>query len=120
MSPTQLRGVLLAALACTLVGASFTANSTLLDYPHAGGQALRYGLAALLLIPLLDPGSRQRLAALTVRQWGRLALLAAVGMVGFNLAVLAADVAVIVRQQFAGQIYGESTGQPQRGGGDAH
>lgn len=91
MSASQLRGALLAALACTLVGASFTANSTLLDFPHAGGQALRYGLAALLLALLPGPGSRARVAALTVRQWLRLALLAAVGMVGFNLAVLAAE-----------------------------
>ncbi|MFJ7415737.1 DMT family transporter [Streptomyces sp. NPDC098077] len=94
MNATSLRGALLAALACVLVGASFTANSVLGDYPFAGGQALRYGLAALLLVPLLrrDPdSSTARLRSLTRRQWGRLALLAAVGMVGFNLAVLAAE-----------------------------
>jgi drug/metabolite transporter (DMT)-like permease len=91
MPPSQLRGVLLAALACTLVGASFTANSVLLDFPHAGGQSVRYAIAALLLAPLLGPGTRARLAALTSRQWLRLAVLAAVGMVGFNMAVLAAE-----------------------------
>ncbi len=94
MNATSLRGALLAALACVLVGASFTANSVLGDYPFAGGQALRYGLAALLLVPWLrrDPDSTTaRLRRLTRRQWGRLALLAAVGMVGFNLAVLAAE-----------------------------
>ncbi|SCE34469.1 DMT family transporter, partial [Streptomyces sp. OspMP-M43] len=94
MNATSLRGALLAALACVLVGASFTANSVLGDYPYAGGQALRYGLAALLLVPLLrrDPDSpTARLRRLDRRQWGRLALLAAVGMVGFNLAVLAAE-----------------------------
>ncbi|NEE28557.1 EamA/RhaT family transporter, partial [Streptomyces sp. SID7982] len=86
MNATSLRGALLAALACVLVGASFTANSVLGDYPFAGGQALRYGLAALLLIPFLrrDPDSAAaRLRRLTRRQWGRIALLAAVGMVGF-------------------------------------
>lgn len=94
MNATSLRGALLAALACVLVGASFTANSVLGDYPFAGGQALRYGLAALLLVPLLrrDPDSATaRLRSLTRRQWGRIALLAAVGMVGFNMAVLAAE-----------------------------
>ncbi|OKI48493.1 hypothetical protein A6A29_05740 [Streptomyces sp. TSRI0281] len=94
MNAPSLRGVLLAALACVLVGASFTANSVLGDYPYAGGQALRYGLAALLLVPLLRRNGRSGLAplrTLTRRQWGRLTLLAAVGMVGFNLAVLAAE-----------------------------
>ncbi|MGW2847913.1 EamA family transporter, partial [Streptomyces sp. NPDC001274] len=95
MNASSLRGALLAALACVLVGASFTANSVLGDYPYAGGQALRYGLAALLLLPVLarDGGRRPTavLRTLTPRQWGRLALLAAIGMVGFNLAVLGAE-----------------------------
>lgn len=94
MNATPLRGALLAALACTLVGASFTANSVLGDYPYAGGQALRYGLAVLLLLPLLhsrDGSHPALLRTLTGRQWARLATLAAIGMVGFNLAVLAAE-----------------------------
>ncbi|MFI1017754.1 DMT family transporter [Streptomyces sp. NPDC020965] len=87
-----LRGVLLVSFAYCLVGASFTANSVLGDYPYAGGQAVRYALAFILLLPLL--GGRRALGplrALTARQWGRLALLAGVGMVGFNLAILAAE-----------------------------
>lgn len=95
MNVSSLRGALLAAFACILVGASFTANSVLGEYPYAGGQALRYGLAALLLVLLLARGERSRptavLRTLTRRQWGRLALLAAIGMVGFNLAVLGAE-----------------------------
>lgn len=94
MNATELRGALLAAFACTLVGASFTANSLLGDYPYAGGQALRYGLAALLLLPLLRSRGTSGLTplrTLTRRQWVRLAALAAIGMVGFNLAVLAAE-----------------------------
>ncbi|MDT0347390.1 DMT family transporter [Streptomyces litchfieldiae] len=85
------RGALLAAVACVLVGASFTANGVLVDYPHAGGQAVRYGLACLLLLPAVARGAAAPLRALAPRQWLRLALLAAVGMVGFNLAVLAAE-----------------------------
>lgn len=91
MNATTLRGSLLAALACLLVGGSFTANSVLGGYPYAGGQALRYGLACLLLVPLVGAGAGHRLRALTLRLWLRLALLAAVGMVGFNVAVLAAE-----------------------------
>lgn len=95
MNISSLRGALLAAFACILVGASFTANSVLGDYPYAGGQALRYGLAALLLVLLLARDERSRpvavLRTVTRRQWGRLALLAAIGMVGFNLAVLGAE-----------------------------
>lgn len=87
----SLAGMLLAAFACVLVGASFTANSVLGDYPYAGGQAIRYGLACLLLLPLVARGAAAPLRALTRRQWGRLAAVAAVGMVGFNLAVLAAE-----------------------------
>ncbi|WP_435282790.1 DMT family transporter [Streptomyces koelreuteriae] len=91
MNVTTTRGALLAAFACVLVGASFTANSVLGAYPYAGGQFLRYGLAFLLLLPLAGKGSTARLRALTPRQWLRLVLLAAIGMVGFNLAVLAAE-----------------------------
>ncbi|MEU1317279.1 DMT family transporter [Streptomyces tibetensis] len=91
MNATTTRGSLLAALACVLVGGSFTANSVLGDYPYAGGQLLRYGLACLLLLPVAGKGAADRLRALTPRQWGRLALLSAVGMVGFNLAVIAAE-----------------------------
>ncbi|MFI1727686.1 DMT family transporter [Streptomyces acidicola] len=91
MNATTTRGTLLTALACVLVGASFTANSLLGDFPYAGGQFLRYGLACLLLLPLAGRGGSAPLRRLAPRQWARLALLAAVGMVGFNLAVIAAE-----------------------------
>lgn len=91
MNANALRGVLLVTLAYALVGASFTANSLLGSYPYAGGQALRYGAACLLLLPLLGRGGLAPLRLLTARHRLRLAALAAVGMVGFNLAVLAAE-----------------------------
>ncbi|MFC8272840.1 EamA family transporter, partial [Streptomyces sp. NPDC057271] len=91
MNANSLRGALLVTVAYALVGASFTANSLLGDYPYAGGQALRYGAACLLLLPLLGPGGLAPLRGLGPRGWSRLAVLAAVGMVGFNLAVLAAE-----------------------------
>jgi drug/metabolite transporter (DMT)-like permease len=91
MNATTTRGSLLAALACVLVGGSFTANSVLGHYPYAGGQFLRYGLACALLAPLAGPGAPASPRSIAPRQWARLALLAAIGMVGFNLAVIAAE-----------------------------
>ncbi|MFF7975043.1 EamA family transporter [Streptomyces sp. NPDC007905] len=88
---TATHGALLAALACVLVGGSFTANSVLGHYPYAGGQFLRYALAGLLLAPLAGRAGAPRLRALGTLQWVRLVLLAAIGMVGFNLAVIAAE-----------------------------
>lgn len=86
------RGALFAAVACVLVGASFTAGGALVDYPHAGGQAIRYGAACVLLAwPALRGGAAARLRALRAGQWLLAAAVAAVGMVGFNLAVLAAE-----------------------------
>lgn len=91
MNANALRGVLIVTLAYALVGASFTANGLLGDYPYAGGQALRYGAACLLLLPLLGRGGLAPLRLLGVGAWVRIAVLAGVGMVGFNLAVLAAE-----------------------------
>ncbi|GAA2812584.1 membrane protein [Streptomyces showdoensis] len=91
MNANSLRGALLVTVAYALVGASFTANSLLGAYPYAGGQALRYAAACLLLLPFVGRGALAPLRALTVRHWLRLALISAVGMVGFNLAVLAAE-----------------------------
>ncbi|WP_333771922.1 EamA family transporter [Streptomyces sp. IBSBF 2435] len=92
MTSSHRAGMLLAALACVLVGASFTAGGALVDYPNAGGQAVRYAAAcALLAWPALRGGAGVRLAALGVRRWALAAAVAGVGMVGFNLSVLAAE-----------------------------
>ncbi|MBW5420466.1 EamA family transporter [Streptomyces sp. BG9H] len=91
MNANSSRGALLAAFACLLVGGSFTANSLLGDYPYTGGQFIRYGLACLLLLPWLGRGGTAALRRLSRLHWLRLALLAAVGMVGFNMAILAAE-----------------------------
>ncbi|MEV6011131.1 DMT family transporter [Streptomyces sp. NPDC051976] len=91
MNSSHRGGFLLAALACVLVGASFTAGGALVDYPHAGGQALRYGSACLLLVWPARKGAGRRLRGLGGRQWALAGAVAAVGMVGFNLAILAAE-----------------------------
>jgi drug/metabolite transporter (DMT)-like permease len=81
-----MNGWLRGATATILVGASFPVSQALVDYPYATGQMIRYALGALILTALL----RGRLGRPTVREFGLLLLVAAVGMVGFNLAVLAA------------------------------
>ena len=74
------------ATAASLVGASFPVSEALVDYPYATGQMIRYVAGALILTALL----KGRLGKPTLKELGLLALLAAVGMAGFNLAVLAA------------------------------
>src|SRR5215210_1961409 len=74
------------AAASMLVGASFPISEALVDYPYATGQMIRYAAGAVILTALL----KGRLGRPTAREFGLLALVAAVGMAGFNLAVLAA------------------------------
>ena len=76
-----------AAAGMAIVGSSFAVLDTLRDYPQAGGQAVRYAVGALLLLAI---GGR-RLPRVTVRQAGRLILLAASGLAAFNLLVMAAE-----------------------------
>ena len=82
-----------AATATTLIGTSFVALSLLGRYPELGGLALRYGLATAVLLVLAarEPAGIAPVRLLRPRQWLRLSLVAAAGMVGFNLAVLAAE-----------------------------
>ena len=74
------------ATATLAVGASFPVSQALVDYPYTAGQCIRYGIGALILTALL----RGRLGRPTPRELLLLFLVAAVGMVGFNLVVLAA------------------------------
>jgi drug/metabolite transporter (DMT)-like permease len=92
MEGQKFSGGVFCSLAMMLVGSSFPASSLLLHYPYAGGQALRYLLGALVLLPLaFRPGVRVRPPLphrMLLRDWGLLALLAATGLLGFNFAVL--------------------------------
>lgn len=75
----------------TLAGSSVAVLGTLRDHPVFAGQALRFGLAAVLLHLLVrrfgPPGPAPRL---TPAQWLRVLVLAGFGMVGFNVAATAA------------------------------
>ena len=74
------------ATATIVVGASFPVSQALTDYPYAAGQSIRYALGALILTALL----RGRLGTPTRRELALLFGVAAVGMTGFNLAILGA------------------------------
>ncbi|WP_229738426.1 DMT family transporter [Isoptericola cucumis] len=79
----------LCAAAMALVGASFTASAALVDYPLAGGQAVRYAVAALCLLAVMV-WRRERLVLPSLRQAGRLTALAATGLTGFSVLVVLA------------------------------
>lgn len=73
-----------AAAAMLLVGTSTAVSATIADYPVLSGQALRYALAAAILLAVVR---HQRLprAGLTPRDFLLLAALAATGLAGFNI-----------------------------------
>ncbi|MFJ6993894.1 DMT family transporter [Streptomyces sp. NPDC003090] len=73
-----------AASAMLLVGTSTAVSATIADYPVFTGQALRYALAAAILLAV---AARRRLppARLTVRDVLLLVALAATGLAGFNV-----------------------------------
>ncbi|MFR9722654.1 EamA family transporter [Streptomyces sp. MS19] len=73
-----------AASAMLLVGTSTAVSATIADYPVLAGQALRYALAAAILLAVVR---HQRLprVRLTPRDILLLAALAATGLAGFNL-----------------------------------
>jgi drug/metabolite transporter (DMT)-like permease len=79
-------GYLLAALAMTALGSSVAASTLLVDYPVFTGQAIRYGLAAFILVAL----ARGRLLRPNLPELLQLAALAALGLAGFNVLLIAA------------------------------
>ena len=68
------------------VGSSVAAANVIADYPIAGGQALRYALAGVLLVAL----ARGRLPHITRSQAGMFLALAVTGLAGFNAFLIAA------------------------------
>jgi len=68
-----------------LLGCSVSLSRLILDYPTLTGQAIRYAVAAVILAVV-----RRGLLRPTRAELGRLLLLAATGMAGFNVCLLAA------------------------------
>ncbi|GAA1248631.1 hypothetical protein GCM10009665_44380 [Kitasatospora nipponensis] len=87
------RGALSAGAATLAAGSSAAVSPLISHFPLLAGQFWRYLVAALVLLALCRRGRDQRASSrswgvLTVRQWGRILLLAATGMAGFNLCLL--------------------------------
>jgi drug/metabolite transporter (DMT)-like permease len=72
-------------LTCAILGGSFTVSRSIVAYPILTGQALRYALAAVALFALV---ARAGWVRPTGRELVRLALVAATGLVAFNVLLL--------------------------------
>ncbi|WP_405010460.1 DMT family transporter [Kitasatospora sp. NBC_01539] len=82
-------GALRAGTAMTMLGCSTAVSAAFAGYPLLGGQAVRYLLAAVLLVPVaLRSGPRG--VRPTRRELGRLALVAATGLFAFNVLLVQA------------------------------
>jgi drug/metabolite transporter (DMT)-like permease len=79
-------GYVLAAAATTALGSSVAASTLLVDYPVFSGQAMRYGLAAVILVALF----RGQLLRPSLSELVQLAALAALGLAAFNVLLIAA------------------------------
>ncbi|MGY0235457.1 EamA family transporter [Longispora urticae] len=78
-------GTALCTSAMVILGSSVPISRALLSYPTLAGQVLRYTLAVVILLVIA-----RRLPRLRLRSGVRLVVLAAVGLVGFNVCLLAA------------------------------
>lgn len=80
-----------AAAAMAMVGGAVTASGFLTGYPLFSAQAVRYALAALVLVLFARRGGRRRMVLRPVgREWWWLVASATAGLSGYNLAVLTA------------------------------
>jgi drug/metabolite transporter (DMT)-like permease len=84
---TSVRGILQAAAAMIVVGTLTAVSATVSRYPVYGGQAVRYAVAAVILLavarlrgPRTAPSARW--------EWPLLAVLAATGLAGFNVCIV--------------------------------
>jgi drug/metabolite transporter (DMT)-like permease len=78
-------GVFMCVLGMSVLGSSVSVSRLILAYPTLLGQAMRYAVAAAVLALL-----RPALVRPTRAEFGRLVLLAATGLAGFNICLLAA------------------------------
>jgi drug/metabolite transporter (DMT)-like permease len=78
-------GVLMCVVGMSVLGSSVSVSRLILSYPTLLGQAMRYAVAAAVLALLPRASVRP-----TRAEFGRLLLLAATGMAGFNVCLLAA------------------------------
>ncbi len=84
---TSVRGIAQAAVAMTIVGTLTAVSATISHYPLYGGQAVRYAVAAVILL-CLARSRRRPVAGPARREWALLAVLAVTGLAGFNVCVI--------------------------------
>lgn len=78
----------------TLVGTLTAVSATIARYPVYGGQAVRYAVAAIILLAVArlpdraGGAGRNARSRTTVRDWPLLAALAATGLAGFNVCIV--------------------------------
>ncbi|HDH03659.1 MAG TPA: EamA family transporter, partial [Actinobacteria bacterium] len=82
-------GILAGIVAMMAVGSGITVSGELVDYPVFTAQAIRYGLAALILIVGTKMAGR-RIPRPRGREWLWLGALAATGLALFNVALVKA------------------------------
>ncbi|TDB88553.1 DMT family transporter [Actinomadura sp. KC216] len=89
MNTSHRRGMAGAGSAMFLVGTLTAVSATIAGYPVFGGQAVRYAVAALVLLIVVrvaGPPARRP----SLRDWLLLAALAGTGLVAFNVCIVAA------------------------------
>ncbi|MBO2446893.1 DMT family transporter [Actinomadura barringtoniae] len=87
------RGTIFAAVAMSCVGSLTAVSATIADYPVFGGQAVRYTVAAALLLAaarLTERRTGRRAPRLTLRDLFLLIALAGTGLAAFNVCIVAA------------------------------
>ena len=89
MQATDRTALASAALGITAVGAGIAVSSRLTAYPVLTAQAVRYGLAALVLGAVARRRGRREPRG-TAADWARIVTVAATGMALFNVAVVRA------------------------------
>src|SRR5262245_22232762 len=89
MNTSPISAAAAAATAMFTVGTLAAVSAVIVDYPLYGGQAMRYGVAAVILLGIVATQRRPR-PRLTWRDRMFVAALAAVGLVLFNVCVVAA------------------------------
>jgi drug/metabolite transporter (DMT)-like permease len=86
---SNIRGIAQAAVVMTIVGTLTAVSATISRYPVYGGQAVRYAVAAVILLGVARLGERGKPRPTAGPwQWPLVAALAATGLAGFNVCIV--------------------------------
>jgi drug/metabolite transporter (DMT)-like permease len=86
---SNIRGIVQAAVVMTIVGTLTAVSATISRYPVYGGQAVRYAVAAVILLGMARLSDRGKPRPKTSPwQWPLIAALAATGLAGFNVCIV--------------------------------